>query len=253
MDLKLSQEQISQILNSNEDTKYLASRDTFGALTINEDSNFPERLKFYMSKTSTTVNTLVDYFRSNYPSLLSSSSSVHHYLRGIRTPKLSVLLGIAECLSIPPCNLLPGKPGSYMVKEDDHVELLPSKTDKIENSDDVSEFNPTEQVEELEMTEIVYNDEGEYSDSHELEENNVVINEDNNVVISDPDDEDDTDSFEDDTISIDEPSNDDLANIEEEIGNDFDSFDDIFSDEGEDPFSASDKKSDTMSWIKFTE
>tara|TARA_R100000152_G_C6759037_1_gene182946 strand:- start:482 stop:1261 length:780 start_codon:yes stop_codon:yes gene_type:complete len=259
MELKLTPEQISQML-SETDSTYISSRDSFGALTIDETSNFPQRLKFYMSKNNKSVKNIVEYFKVNYPSLLSSSSSVHHYLRGIRTPKLSVLLGIAECLNIAPSNLLPGKAGSYMVKEDDHVELISiSKSEDNIQSEEISEFNPTEVVE---MDDVHPNEESDFiSEDISFDEDLAPIEEtseqeDNNVVVSDPDDdEDNTDSFDDDTISIDEPSDDELSDLENEIEEGLDSFDDIFSDDDDDIYSADDKdsQSDTMSWIKFTE
>ena len=261
MQLKLTPEQISQMLE-NTDTEYNAFRDSFGALTINETSNFPERLKFYMSKKNKSVNNIVDFFKSNYPSLLSSSSSVHHYLRGIRTPKLSVLLGIAECLNIAPSKLLPGKSGSYMVKEDDHVELIViSQSTNDSDSDDISEFNPTEEVEikdemvpePIEDTDFVEPDVPVEVDLSPIEA--TVEHEDNNVVISNEDDDDLTDSIDDDTISIDEPSDEELSDLENQIDEGLDSFDDIFSDNDDDIYSTDtkDSQSDTMSWIKFTE
>ena len=254
MKLNLTPEQVTEMLQ-NTDTEYLSSRDSFGSLTIDETSNFPERLKFYMSKQQKNVNNLVNFFRANYPSLLSSSSSIHHYLRGIRTPKLSVLLGLAECLNIAPSNLLPGKAGNYMVKEADHVELVITKSEDTQSSEDVPEFNPTEHVDEIE--DEIFIEPNEESDFvEELSPiNDVPDPEDNNVVINDDDVEDDTDSIDEDTISIDEPSDDELSGLENEIEEGLDSFDDIFSDEDDDIYSTDtkDSQSDTMSWIKFTE
>jgi len=254
MELKLTPEQISQMLE-NTDTEYIASRDSFGALTIDEASNFPQRLKFYMSKTNKSVSNIVDFFKSNYPSLLSSSSSVHHYLRGVRTPKLSVLLGIAECLNIAPASLLPGKAGNYMVKEDDHVELVISKSEDETKSEDIPEFTSTEDeifVEPNEDSDFIL------EEPVDLSPIETVTEQKDNVVVEDPDeDEDDTSSIEiedEDTFSIDEPSDDELSDLENEIDEGLDSFDDIFSDDDDDPFSeAKDSPSDTMSWIKFTE
>ena len=262
MELKLTQEQITQMLGTDDSLKYLASRDSFGALAIDETSNFPQRLKFYMSKNQITVNNLVNFFKANYPSLLSSSSSIHHYLRGIRTPKLSVLLGIAECLNIAPSSLLPGTAGNYMVKEDDHVELLITKSEEIDNSDDIQEFNPTDEVEEPIISEpeedYISEDPCDVDEFEQdlVEDNNVVIND--NVVIEDAHDvQDDTSSIDpddEDTIGIDEPSDDELNDLEKEIDEGLDSFDDIFdSDDDSDPFSTNDNSSDTLSWIKFTE
>ena len=255
MKLNLTPDQVNEMLK-NTDTEYLASRDSFGSLEINETSNFPQRLKFYMSKNQKTVNNLVDFFRANYPSLLSSSSSIHHYLRGIRTPKLSVLLGIAECLNVAPSSLLPGKAGNYMVKEDDHVELVITKSDDIEDSQDIPEFNPTKvEIIEEETPEVIEEDFDMDPVIESLSPIEAISeHEDNNVVVSDPDEDDNTDSVHEDTISIDEPSDEELSNLENEIEEGLDSFDDIFSDDDSDPFSDNkDSQSDVMSWIKYTE
>ncbi|MAG50202.1 hypothetical protein CL621_01010 [archaeon] len=128
MQLVLNEDQISQIIADDPEIKYSIFRDDNGSLSIDESSNFPERLRFYMKKTGASVSDLVNYFRLNYPTLLSSPSSIHHYFRGVRTPKLSVLMGISEYLDIAPALLLPGIPGEYIRKEDNHVELILNDT-----------------------------------------------------------------------------------------------------------------------------
>jgi transcriptional regulator with XRE-family HTH domain len=55
---------------------------------------------------------------------VKSKASVQHYLSGVRTPKLSVVFAIAECLEVAPANLLPGVPGKYIDFVTNHVEML---------------------------------------------------------------------------------------------------------------------------------
>jgi len=123
MNITLSQEQIQEIIVNDDQAKYSIFRDTCGTLSVTETDNFPDKLRFYMKRSDKSAKDVATFFRNTYPTLLSSSSSIHHYIRGIRTPKLSVLMGLAECLNIAPALLLPGVAGSYIVKQANHVEM----------------------------------------------------------------------------------------------------------------------------------
>ena len=123
----LSQDQINKIISSDPEIYFQAFRDDNGTETIDERSTFPEKLKFYMNKINKSVGDLVDFLSTEYP-LIKSKASVHHYLSGVRTPKLSVVFAIAECLEIAPANLLPGVPGKYIDYVTNHVEMLDTPT-----------------------------------------------------------------------------------------------------------------------------
>ena len=50
INITLTEEQITDVLDKDTDLKYQIFRDSAGPDTITEDSIFPERLKFYMDK-----------------------------------------------------------------------------------------------------------------------------------------------------------------------------------------------------------
>ena len=127
INIALSQDQINQILLDNDGNYFQVFCDDNGTETIDERSTFPEKLKFYMKKNNKSTSDLISFFTDNYP-LVKSKASVQHYLTGVRTPKLSVVFAIAECLGIAPANLLPGVPGKYIEYTTNHVEMLSTPT-----------------------------------------------------------------------------------------------------------------------------
>jgi len=124
MNITLTSEQINTILKSDKDLKYQMFRDSDTTDSIDETSTFPERLSFIMKKKGTTVKDMLDYFTNNYPFLPKSRSSINHYLKGVRTPKLSMLFAMAEFLEVAPASLLPGVHAKYIEYKGDHVEML---------------------------------------------------------------------------------------------------------------------------------
>lgn len=122
--LSLTEDQIKTIMEADPAIGLTFFRDSNGSETISEGDNFHTRLKFYINKTGSTRGEMLAYFRNAYPTLLSSESGLNHIINGIRTPKLSVVMAMAEFLEIAPALLLPGVAGSFIVKEDNHVELL---------------------------------------------------------------------------------------------------------------------------------
>lgn len=163
--LSLTENQIKEILASDSEIGLSFFRDSNGNDIISEGDNFHTRLKFYLGKTGTTRSELLDYFRTNYPTLLSSESGLNHIINGIRTPKLSVVMAMAECLEIAPASLLPGVPGYFITKESDHVELV----DNPELFSDESDEDDM-QTEDLMTNTIIQEDEYEALSEDELDE-----------------------------------------------------------------------------------
>lgn len=149
LNLILNEDQLTDLVSNNPDLALEYFRDSLSTsgTNVTENSSFPKRLRFYMEKCGVNRTMMLIFFRNNYPSLLSSESGLGHILTGIRTPKLSVVLGMAECLEIAPAKLLPGVAGTYMIKQDDHVELY---MDPDTNQSDES----TEESEVLELPEV---------------------------------------------------------------------------------------------------
>jgi len=130
INITLTEEQITDVLNKDTDLKYQVFRDSTGPNTIDENSIFPERLRFYMEKKGSNSSDVVTFFKANYPFLAKSTSTIQHYLNGVRTPGLSTVFALADFLDIAPAQLLPAKPGKYIEYRGDHVEMVePLKAD----------------------------------------------------------------------------------------------------------------------------
>tara|TARA_B100000131_G_scaffold280331_1_gene286136 strand:- start:8996 stop:9820 length:825 start_codon:yes stop_codon:yes gene_type:complete len=140
INITLTEEQITDVLDKDTDLKYQIFRDSAGPDTITEDSIFPERLKFYMDKKGSNSSDVVAFFKANYPFLAKSTSTIQHYLNGVRTPGLSTVFALADFLDIAPAQLLPAKPGKYIEYKGDHVEMIepikadPSPSDPIDHN-----------------------------------------------------------------------------------------------------------------------
>jgi len=149
--LSLTEDQIKTIMEGDPNVGLSFFRDSNGSDVLSEGDNFHTRLKFYLSKTGSTRSEMLAYFRNAYPTLLSSESGLNHIINGIRTPKLSVVMGMAEFLEIAPAALLPGVPGSFIVKENDHVELLdnPVLLSDEDNIEEVTEDVLNQTLEEI--------------------------------------------------------------------------------------------------------
>jgi len=161
--LSLTEDQIKTIMESDPNMGLAFFRDSNGNETISEGDNFHTRLKFYLSKLGSTKGELLTYFRNAYPTLLSSESGLNHILNGIRTPKLSVVMAMAEFLEVAPAALLPGVPGKFIVKEDNHVELL--STPVLFSA----EQEETEEVEETLVNEVIEDKDDELFENYEEE------------------------------------------------------------------------------------
>tara|TARA_B100001250_G_C19792226_1_gene787064 strand:+ start:1359 stop:2225 length:867 start_codon:yes stop_codon:yes gene_type:complete len=184
--IKLTDEQLTSILEADTDVKYQLFNDSAGASSINENSTFPDRLKFYMEKKGVNASDVVAFFKTNYPFLAKSTSSIQHYVNGVRTPRLSAVFALADFLDIAPALLLPAKPGKYIEYRGDHVEMI---TPEVIDGPDL---DPEEVTELIPGTLDALND---LCDISAPEENN-------NVVVSDQV----TSETEDDTTTQDESS-----------------------------------------------
>ena len=179
LNLTLNKDQLTDLVSNNPDLalEYFRDSSSTSGMNVTESSSFPKRLRFYMERCGVTRAAMLTFFRGNYPSLLSSESGLGHILTGIRTPKLSVVLGMAECLEIAPAKLLPGVAGTYMVKQDDHVELYmdpdPEESDESEESDkseEVIELPEVTETEDISQENEQFDEEGwENTDEPELE------------------------------------------------------------------------------------
>ena len=124
INITLTEEQITGVLEKDTDLKYQLFRDATGPNTITEETTFPNRLKFYMEKNGKTSGDVVSFFKSSYPFLAKSTSTIQHYLNGVRTPGLSTVFALADFLDIAPALLLPAMPGKYIEYKGDHVEMI---------------------------------------------------------------------------------------------------------------------------------
>ena len=171
LNLTLNEDQLTDLVSNNPDLalEYFRDSSSTSGANVTENSSFPKRLRFYMEKCGVNRAAMLTFFRGNYPSLLSSESGLGHILTGIRTPKLSVVLGMAECLEIAPAKLLPGVAGTYMVKQDDHVELyMDPDSDQSDESEEVIELPEVTVTFQEDETELIPS-ETELLDEPELE------------------------------------------------------------------------------------
>ena len=122
--ITLTDNQVNEVLDSNIDLKFQLFKDTLGAVVIDEKTPFSLRLKFYMRKMDLDAQGLIDKIKTKYSFMVKSKTSIQHYLRGVRTPKLSMVFAIAEALDVSPAQLLPAVPGQYIEYNTDHVEML---------------------------------------------------------------------------------------------------------------------------------
>lgn len=164
--ITLTEEQVTDVLDNDSDLKYQLFRDATGPDLITEESTFPNRLKFYMDKQGVTAKDVVDFFKIKYPFLAKSTSSIQHYINGVRTPRLSAVFALADFLDIAPALLLPAKPGKYIEYKGDHVEMITPEV--IDEPDQ----DPEEVTELIPGTLDALND---LTDISASENNNVVV------------------------------------------------------------------------------
>ena len=192
--ITLTEEQITDVLDNDSSLKYQLFRDSAGPDSICEDSTFPDRLKFYMDKKGVTSKDVVNFFKTQYPFLAKSTSSIQHYINGVRTPKLSAVFALADFLNIAPALLLPAKPGKYIEYKGDHVEMIePIQADM--DPEEVTEIIPGT-LDALDSITIQENNNVVVSETEiettEPEEDSTTldtndVSEDNNVVIEEED------------------------------------------------------------------
>ena len=168
INITLTEEQITDVLDKDIDLKYQLFRDATGPGSISENSTFPERLKFYMDKKGVNSSDVVTFFKSNYPFLAKSTSTIQHYLNGVRTPGLSTVFALADFLDIAPALLLPAKPGKYIAYKGDHVEMI--EPEIVEEDNNVVIETTIEDVSTAQDTDATTQE-----DTTPLENNNVVI------------------------------------------------------------------------------
>ena len=188
INITLTEEQITDVLDKDTDLKYQIFRDSAGPDTISESSIFPERLKFYMDKKGSNSTDVVTFFKANYPFLAKSTSTIQHYLNGVRTPGLSTVFALADFLDIAPAQLLPAMPGKYIEYKGDHVEMI--EPDPIVEEDNnvvvpettIDEISTTDQdipttIEDnsyIENNNVVFQDSLEDIPSEIIEDDNLI-------------------------------------------------------------------------------
>jgi transcriptional regulator with XRE-family HTH domain len=168
--ITLNQDQINKVISSDPETYFQAFRDDNGTESVDERSTFPQNLKFYMKKNNKSVTDLVDFLSTEYP-LVKSKASVQHYLSGVRTPKLSVVFAIAECLEVAPANLLPGVPGKYIDFVTNHVEMLDVPT--YYEYEKEAESTETDNIDEQESIDTT----SDTTPGDEVDEANIILEE----------------------------------------------------------------------------
>lgn len=249
--ITLTDDQVNEVLDHNKDLKYNLFKDTLGAVTIDEKASFPIRLKFYMNKMDLDSQGLIDKITANYSYMVKSKTSIHHYLRGIRIPKLSMVFAIAEALEISPAQLLPAVKGQYIQYTTDHVEMLnnpiyqndevKSETEEkveieqsFEDEEFVSEFTEETESKEVDEVELVFIDSVD-DDEKDLEplENLGTNQGEENSEIKKIDTEDEEDTSESEVISLIEDQEEDqdeeiiIDSIESQMLEEDDDFDNI--------------------------
>tara|TARA_B100000131_G_scaffold321793_1_gene373774 strand:+ start:1508 stop:2371 length:864 start_codon:yes stop_codon:yes gene_type:complete len=196
--IELTDEQLTSILEADTEVKYQLFKDSAGASSINENSTFPDRLKFYMDKKGVNASDVVAFFKSNYPFLAKSTSSIQHYVNGVRTPRLSAVFALADFLNIAPALLLPAKPGKYIEYVGDHVEMIKPNNIEVDlDPEEVTEVIPgtLDALESLTINESENNnvviseeqtEEATTQEESSTTDSTVIVN-DNNVVIEEDD------------------------------------------------------------------
>lgn len=220
INITLTEEQITDVLDKDTGLKYQLFRDTTGPDSVCEDSTFPDRLKFYMDKRGVTAKDVVDFFKVQYPFLAKSTSSIQHYINGVRTPRLSAVFALADFLDIAPALLLPAKPGRYIEYKGDHVEMItPEVVDELDQDESIDELIPGT-LDALESLTIRSDDNVVVSEEEEdttvpdenptTEEDNSSFNDDNVVI-------EEEDYIQNDPVGASEPQTDHEDSIEDEI------------------------------------